>query len=543
MTTTLSIADILADRQLFAQHFIIIADKQGNRVPLIYNRAQQWIKDHLTGRDVILKPRQMGSTTYFAADSFYDCVTRENINIDLMSHKGELSERILNRTRMMYEWWPIPQSKKPELSHDAAGQMYLKSRNNRFFIDTAGARVSGRGDTIHKLICSELAFWQDAYPDARKIFEAAEQSVPFDGEIYLESTPNGEGKPENPNIFYEKVQEALSGQSYWNLIQIPWWFVPEYTIPRGSGMALPNDRAKLTYTTEESDLIRRAGWESKEAEDRVRFRRRKLQELKGMFYQEYFEDLDSCFSVGGESFYDFDETERLRSGCYEAPHNLAGAEVWYLPQSEIDYPTRKQWKNLATAQELDDAVYVISVDPGQGKKTRSVALVWRMDVDNYERIRHEATLAGFWEPAVFAPMVKQLGYLYNNARIVPEANGHGMSFCAQIADYPNVFYRTDTVSGIMGKQIGWKTTGPTRLGASGSKMFAISELQSLINQARVITHDINLVRELRSWRYAGTDIETNSSDDYHDAAMIMAATRQTANHHVLGFIGRAGYNW
>ena len=54
---------------------------------------------------------------------------------------------------------------------------------------------------------------------------------------------------------------------------------------------------------------------------------------------------------------------------------------------------------------------------------------------------------------------------------------------------------------------------------------------------------IGQILSVRSWRYDGTDIETNSSDDYHDAAMIMAATRQTANHHVLGFIGRAGYNW
>ena len=209
--TTLSMTDILADRQLFASHFVFIADKDGQKVRLIYNKAQQWIRDHLTGRDVILKPRQMGSTTLFAADAFYDCVTRQNISIDLMSHKGELSERILHRTRMMYEWWPIPNARKPQLGHDTTSHIYIPSRNNRFFIDTAGARVAGRGDTIHKLICSELAFWQDAYPDARRIFEAAEQSVPLSGgEIYLESTPNGEGKPENPNIFYEKVQEALS---------------------------------------------------------------------------------------------------------------------------------------------------------------------------------------------------------------------------------------------------------------------------------------------------------------------------------------------
>lgn len=543
-----TITDILADEELFFQYFTLITDKQGNRVPLRLTPAQKYMHDRKTGRDIILKPRQIGSTTYWAGTGFYDLAVEENRNIVLMAHKGEVTERMLHRARMMYEWWVIPANKKPRLSHDAANQLYVPSRNNRFFIETAGARVSGRGDTIHRLICSELAFWQDAFPGARKIFEAAEQSVPLSGEIVIESTPNGEGKPEEPNIFFEKVQEALSGDSYWKLIEIPWWFVPEYRISRGSRDALPSDRAVLSFNNEEQELIVRAGWSDEEAEDRIRFRRRKLKELKGLFVQEYYEDIASCFYVAGESFYDFDETEKLRISCFEPRWHNYGAEIWYLPQKSmgamevVEFIKQNPGADPLAVDGLD-ANYTITVDPGQGKKTRSVAQVWRMDINDYQQVRHEATLSGMYEPSVFAPMVRALAGYYNNAKIIPESNGHGMSFCALIADWHNLYYRTDPVGGLIGKQVGWYTSGGTGIGKSGSKMFAISELQQLINQGKLITHDINLVRELRQWRYAGMDINTIGSDDHHDAAMIMAATRSVVNFQPRGFRGRAGFNW
>lgn len=538
-----SLIEILEDEKLFFRYFTIIADKRGDKVPLILTPAQEYMHSRKTGRDVVIKPRQMGSTTYWAACGFRDIVIKENQNEVLIAHKGDVTERMLHRARMMYEWWQIPNDKKPKLSHDAANQLYVESRNNRFFIETAGSRVSGRGDTIHRLICSELAFWQDAFPDARRIFEAAEQSVPMDGEIVLESTPNGEGTAENPNIFYEKVQEALTGDTYWNLIQIPWWLIPEYRIARGDTNALPTDRGVLSYTNEEQDLIQRIENEDEESiEDRIRFRRRKIKELKGLFIQEYFEDIASCFYVTGESFYDFDETERLRIKCFDAPTKHLGADIWFIPQSNMSREQIMTYiKNNPTLDFGNNAVYVISVDPGQGKKTRSVALVWRIFENG--NVRHEATLAGMYEPQVFAPMVMELGEYYNFARIIPEANGHGMSFCALIAGYRNIYFRTDPVLGSQSKQIGFYTSGGTKIGASGTKMFAISELQQLINQGRLTTYDINLVRELRQWRYVGSDINTIGSDDYHDAAMIMAATRQVVSKVAVGYIGRAGFNW
>ena len=88
------------------------------------------------------------------------------------------------------------------------------------------------------------------------------------------------------------------------------------------------------------------------------------------------------------------------------------------------------------------------------------------------------------------------------------------------------------------------TTGATRVGSTGTKMYMMTELQSLISTGRFITHDMNLLRELRQVKYVFPTIQFTGSDDYHDSAAIMAATRHTvSNSGIRGYLGRTGWNW
>ena len=125
--------------------------------------------------------------------------------------------------------------------------------------------------------------------------------------------------------------------------------------------------------------------------------------------------------------------------CFEAPHSYQGAKIWYQPEA--------------------DGQYVMGIDPGQGKITQSVAVVIRTDL---EYLRHEATLAGLIEPGAMGKRCKELGWYYNTALLVPEANGHGVGLCLEIKDYRRLYWRKDIVSGKKGTQIGWQTSTRTK---------------------------------------------------------------------------------
>jgi len=522
MTTA---ASLILDDRMFMENLILIDDRNGIVKPFIFNPAQELLYRKQTNRELVVKAGQLGITTYFLGRAFKKVITQPNTTAVVVAHEEFLTQRLLTRVDGMYARLPLPPNLKPQMKHNSAYEKSFphKDGNSVFYIGTAGAKVFGRGEAINHFHASEVAFW----PDANKILIPTMQRVPLEGEMVIESTPNGEGNEKEPNVFYEMAQEALDGESIWHLTALEWWVEPEYIIPYGSEYALRSDRGHLSFTTEEVGIIVKAGWSDEEAQDRIRWRRRKIHEMKSAFWQEMLEDITSCFLTTKEPFYDFDTLDRLtHTSCDPVDIGSDGVRIWFPPDETPD----------------EHPVYSISVDPGQGKYTRSVALVWRHDLEDFSRVRLEASLSGLYDSTAFAPMVKRLGYYYQAAKIIPECNGHGLSFVAQITDYPNLYWRTDVVSNIQTRVVGWKTTGAARVGGSGTKIYALTELQSLLPLIEM--YDIDVIREMRQVKYAGDNIVFLGNDDFHDAAMIMAATRNTMGGNVPhGYQGTSGWKW
>jgi len=511
---------ILADDKLYFETFIEIEDRNRNPIQFKLNPAQEIVNGRMGNRNVIIKASQLGSTTFFLARYLKRTLTIPGTTSIVMAHERFLTQRLLTRAQYMYDH--IPSKVKPKMHHKSAHEKSFPSINSVMYIGTAGADVFGRGEPIHNFLGSEYMFW----PDLWNILTPTMQRVPLDGEMTLESTPNGEG-----NDGYELVQDILGGDSIWNLTPLYWWYEPEYRIPMGSPHALTSDRGKLKYDLEETTLIKRVGWEDAEAEERIRWRRRKISEIKHEFLQEFVEDMVSCFLASGDAYYDQESLNYHRTHASDPPFHFKNAEVWYEPEHE------------------SPAHYICTVDPGQGKITQSVATVWRLwpttqqDGDGPPYIvRHEATLSGLYDPIAFAPLVLELARYYKGCMIASENNGHGMAFSAEIKSYPNLYYQRDIVSGYPSLQIGWKTTGTAKVGGGGTKAYMMAELHNLVTKMKV--HDLNIIRELMQVRYSGQNLVFLGNDDFHDATAIMAAVRN----HVLpvgdyGYQGETGFKW
>lgn len=498
---------LIADDTLFISRLMKIPNKDSVTVPLAPKPVQATFLKNMTGRDLVVKPSQIGLTTIVTALFLKRTITTPNTTSVIVAHEEFLTQRLLHRAQFMYD--SIPAGFKPRADHQSSYEKRFPDINSVLYIGTARSQVFGRGEPIHNLLFSEPAFYVAGA--AERVVIPALQRVPPTGTVVQESTPNG---PDG--YFDEEVAAALEGNSTFKLHVFYWFQEPDNHLPANTPLNLPTrDREGIEshYTVEEQVLVDLYHLTPAQ----MRWRRWKIREAKGYFWQEHVEGLDTCFLASGESYYDINRTSVLSRQCYPAPHSgPGGAEVWFPPETD---------EKLAPS-------YIIGVDPGQGKSSESVASVWRFDLDHP---RHEARIAGLYDPTDTAWRVKALGQYYRRALVVVEANSHGLALVALLMDYPRLYRRTDIVSGIVSSQIGWLTTPKT-------KPFMLQELSR--NLPNLETHDSELVRQIRGVREVSGISYTRIADDQHDAACL-AFIGATGYQQKLstGYIGSMGWRW
>ncbi len=267
------------DPAQFAYSNLRILNKDKKLVPLKWNKAQSHFHSKRTGRDLILKARQLGFTTYIQGELFRREIKSTRTSITL-AHDADTTSKI----RLMADrFWENYYSNGERVSRkyaNASMTTYPK-HDTVATIATAGSLHAGRGDTYTDLHGSEVAFW----PDAESIIAGAMQGGQPD--VILESTPNGA-----QGYFYELCMESLSGNGVWKNHFYPWWWDESYRIRSVNG-------ERLQLTDEEKELARQNNLDS----EQIRWRRNKQAELKHLFKQEYPEDPITCFLTSGNSYF------------------------------------------------------------------------------------------------------------------------------------------------------------------------------------------------------------------------------------------------
>lgn len=261
---------------------------------------QRHFHAHRTGRDLILKARQLGSSTYVQGEMFRRTVTGTRTTMTL-AHDSDTTTKLRIMADRFWENCKFGDI-QPERNYANASITSYPEFDSVATIATAGNVETGRGDTYTDLHGSEVAFWKDA----EKIIAGAMQGGNPD--VILESTPNGA-----QGYFYELCMEAYRGEGVWTLHFYPWWWDEQYQLPLGEGV-------QLVYTDEEQKLVDAHGL----IPQQIAWRRNKKKELKHLFAQEYPEDPIACFLTSGSSYFG----ENIAK-MFSAP-----LEVTYNPEHE-----------------------------------------------------------------------------------------------------------------------------------------------------------------------------------------------------------------
>ncbi|HKW16217.1 MAG TPA: hypothetical protein VJO35_01790 [Terriglobales bacterium] len=459
-------------REISVRDFLVagllrVRSKARGLVGLQLNRAQREFSQDCSHRNIVLKARQMGITTYVAARFFIQTITRPGTMTVQVAHDQESAEEIF---KIVHRFWEnLPEAmRRGALIRSRANvrQMVFPRLDSEYRVATAADVNAGRGLTIHNLHCSEVARWLHEPEEALASLRAA---VPSDGDIVLESTPNGAG-----GTFYEEWQRA--DETGYRRHFFPWWYDDGYRDNSGVETG--------ALTGEEEDLVRRVGL----SDAQIAWRRTNRAQLRGLAAQEYAEDPVACFRASGECVFELDAIERALAAV------TAPSSVRENGRLAIWFPAR------AARQ------YIIGVDRAGGGTDGDYACG---EVIDRQTAIQCAELHGHYSPRELAMKLIELARMYNQAVLVVERNNHGHGVLANLraAGYQNVFRD--------GSQEGWLTSAVT-------KPAMIENLAAILAIKPELFQSSRLLAECRTFIRRGSGGMGNASGSHDDCVMAMA---------------------
>lgn len=296
----------------FAPANLKVQTKSGAIIPLILKPVQLDLVAKLTGRDLVVKPRQVGLSTTIQAMQFQR-VAYTPYRAAALAHDSNTTSMMRAMHSIFYSY--LPEHMKPERAQNNASTITYLPHHGRVTLTTAGSPDAGIGTTYNEVHGTEVARWKNA----EQIVSGLVQGVPMGGRIIFESTPYGAR-----GWFYEHCMEALHDPKCpWALHFYPWWWEVEYTLPFVDGEDIGQLEPEEKHLMELHNLT----------PEQINWRRAKVRDLPFTFKQEYPESIYDCFlSDGNSAFGDFDHClmseDEMKALEYDETHRYMAGVDW-----------------------------------------------------------------------------------------------------------------------------------------------------------------------------------------------------------------------
>lgn len=432
---------------MLAEKLLLVRTRDGWTAPLRANAAQQAFEDRRGQRNIVLKARQMGMTTWAAARFFLKTITQPGTLTLEVAQTQQAAEEIFRIVHRFLDWLPEELREGPlRTSRANVRQLAFPALDSQYKVVSAGDRNAGRGLTIQNLHCSELARWPG---DPAEILAGLRAAMAPGAELILESTPDGVG-----GCFHEEWGKA----SEMGMVRhfFPWWMERRYRAVAASEESL---------TDEERELRLRNGLDL----EQIGYRRQIRADFRGLARQEYAEDEESCFRASGESVFEMAAIEdRLLTAPESVERRRNGElEIW-LPA-------------------VRGKQYVVAVDPAGGGSEGDYSAAQVLELESGLQC---AEFAGHVGGAELARLVVDLATEYNRAWLVVERNNHGSGVLAHLETgcrYERVYARDG--------QAGWLTTSMSRPAVLGRLNAALAEEPERFMSKRLLGECRSFVRQ------------------------------------------------
>lgn len=306
-----------------------ITDKAGRKVLFRMNPVQENLYWEMHYRNVILKARQKGFTTFIDLFGLDSALFNSNFNFGIIAHSLDDATAIF-RHKIQFPYENLPSALRETITAtvDRAGELVFSNGS------TVRVSTSYRSATLQLLHVSEYGKISIKYPEkAREIKTGAFEAVGLEGMIFVESTAEGKG-----GEFYDLCHTAKKRKDEgielspldWKFFFEPWYTEAGYRM-NPVAVAVPKELQQYFDTLEHKhgialDAAQKAWYTAKSAT------------LAGDMKQEYPSTPEEAFEASVEGAYYAEAMAWLRrhGRITQVPHN-PGAEVntfWDLGRND-----------------------------------------------------------------------------------------------------------------------------------------------------------------------------------------------------------------
>jgi len=425
----------------FISTFFKIESKEEKIVNFDPNTVQRNYWNEHSNRDLILKSRQQGISSLALGLMLRDMIVTKNCKCVVISHERDATIRLLRRVKFYLDNLKVP----IRTEYESQSEITFPDLNSSIYIGTAGQKSFGRGDTINRLHCSEIASW--ARPE--EILTGLLEAVPINGRVIIETTAQGIG-----TWFYRFLRKIIDGLSNWKLHFFPWFLTEEYRI--SESVYLEQFKKVLTDLDDEELRLK---INNNVTDDQLRWRRWKISEMPDpvFFKQEYPATWEEAFISRLNCVFDVPLIRKLSD---QAPPpiivGIIDKSVKKIQESENGYLSI--WK-----MPIPGHAYVMSADSAAGSEKGDPSCAHVYDASVWEQV---AEWHGLIHPDLFAEELNVLGMLYYNALAIVERNSSGIGVLLKLWElsYPNIYTEMRLDKGLQSdsRKLGLFTSSKTK---------------------------------------------------------------------------------
>lgn len=519
------------DGIFYAENALKLPNEDGELVAMKPRPAQVLIEEAIqrqqqSGKPIrilILKSRRLGSSTWSVATLLRRLTQRQNRKGQIVAQNSQTAAELFGVAKTMYQHLPAEEWLKPPIYRENDTKdsklMWWGERsglernrgnlgiNSQLTIDTAGVVEAGRGMTIHDLLCTEVAFWNDPRK-ALSLLNAVYDRP--DTCIILESTANGF------NWFKDRWDRAKRGDSAYEPVFIGWTVDENAVRPFDS----EEDREKFIATIgtgpwgeDEPRLIEEHGCTPEQLHWRRRTIEDKTEGKLELFDQEYPSDPARAFVGSGKHVFSITFVQRVldrvkhieleppahggpmigvitgtdlkerrtRDGSVHVPQKA----IW-TPSTETNYPITYDWWVRWNPPQMDDegdivphdeealllppgSQFIVAGDPAVGDENTSGETDYSaiQVIDHKTRAQVARLETRRLDPDEFAYELLLAALFFNDALVTVETTGYGVSVARKLWDaygYRRVYKRKAVEMAKMktSDRIGWDTNVRTK---------------------------------------------------------------------------------
>lgn len=433
--------------------WFFIKDKNGNKVRYKRNKAQIHFNENRTGRDYVLKARQIGFTTDINLKKLSKTLYYPNTTSVTIAHRLDKAKTIFRIAKFAWDNLDDRIKEIYQARYDNVRELMFEANESNYFVG-----IEARSSTVNDLHISEFAF----VPDPEKMIAATFEAVPKGGTITLETTGNG------MNYAYDFWNESVAGKTGFKPHFYNWTWDDNYIEkpPKDSGWKEHYQQLAKQY-----GLIGDIQQRLNISDYRFFWYYNKARVLKELVRQEYPTTAEEAFISMSAGVFDLYKVNQL--SVVIPVGKFDGVDIYKEPE-----PNHK---------------YIIGIDTAEGVENDYTGL----EVIDGETLEEVASFRdNTIRPDQIADLSIRLGNKYNQAFIIAERNSSGLTTVLKLQErgYNRVFInrQVDKRTQKVKNEIGWRTS-------SANRDMMIDDFVELFDEGKFVPISGNVIGQMKTF--------------------------------------------